>query len=330
VPRVLTVTLNPAIDMRMRFTSLQLEGLNRAQKVELEPSGKGINVARALARQGVDVTAVALLGGPFGAMLEAQLLEGQLLHAQLLEPSISSQSVTGLRLLRVPIVGETRCNVKVLDLERSAVTELNAPGPQVSDSELEDLRQTLRREVNTDDVVVLSGSLPTNVPMETYANLIRELSSLGAKTYFDADGAALQAGLAARPFLIKPNRLEAETLLKMTIESRDDALDATRRFQTLGAQAVVLSLGADGAMFVSETEAVFVQPPTVQVQSTVGSGDALLSGVIAAQLQGLSWPETARYATAVAAARVASISLEFPEAHEIAALLERVRVSPVT
>jgi 1-phosphofructokinase len=320
VPRVLTVTLNPAIDMRMRFTSLQLEGLNRAQNVQLEPSGKGINVARALARQGVDVTAVALLGGPFGAMLEAQLLE----------PSISGQSAQGLRLLRVPIAGETRCNVKVLDLERSAVTELNAPGPQVSDSELEDLRQTLRREVNAGDLVVLSGSLPANVPVETYANLIRELSSLGAKTYFDADGAALQAGLAARPFLIKPNRLEAETLLKMTIESRDDALDATRRFQTLGAQAVVLSLGADGAMFVSETEAVFVQPPTVQVQSTVGSGDALLSGVIAAQLQGLSWPETARYATAVAAARVASSNLEFPEAHEIAALLERVRVSPVT
>ena len=303
------MTLNPAIDMRMRFASLQLEGLNRAQDVQLEPSGKGINVARALARQGFDVTAVALLGGPFGVMLESQL------H--------------GLRLLRVPIAGETRCNVKVFDLERSAVTELNAPGPQVSESELEALRRTLRREVNAADLVVLSGSLPTNALVETYADLIRELSSLGAKTYFDADGTALQAGLGAKPFLIKPNRLEAETLLKMTIESSADALEAARRLQTLGAQHVVLSLGADGAMFVSDTEAVFVQPPTVYVQSTVGSGDALLSGVIAAQLQGLSWPETARYATAVAAARVASIGIEFPEPHEIAALLERVQVSPV-
>jgi 1-phosphofructokinase len=251
--RVLTVTLNPAIDMRMRFASLQLEGLNRAQAVELEPSGKGINVARALARQGVEVTAVALLGGPFGTMLEAQLLE----------QSISSLSGPGLRLLRVPIAGETRCNVKVLDLGRSAVTELNAPGPKVSESELEDLRQTLRREVKAGDLVVLSGSLPANVPVETYANLIRELSSLGAKAYFDADGAALQAGLAAQPSLIKPNRLEAETLLNMTIKSPADALEAAQRFQTLGAQAVVLSLGADGALFVSGTEAVFVQPPTV-------------------------------------------------------------------
>lgn len=319
MPRVLTVTLNPAIDMRMRFASLQLEGLNRAQDVQLEPSGKGINVARALARQGFDVTAIALLGGPFGVMLETQLLE----------QSISSQSVPGLHLLRVPIAGETRCNVKVLNLERSAVTELNAPGPQVSEPELEDLRQTLRHEVNAGDLIVLSGSLPAGVPGTTYANLIRELSSLGAKTYFDADGPALRAGLGAQPFLIKPNRLEAETLLQMEIESPADAHEAARRLQALGAQAVVLSLGADGALFVSGAEAVFAQPPAVQVQSTVGSGDALLSGVISAQLQGLSWPETARYATAVAAARVASISLEFPTPLEIATLLERVQVSPI-
>jgi 1-phosphofructokinase len=300
--------------MRMRFASLQLEGLNRAQDVQLEPSGKGINVARALARQGVEVTAVALLGGPFGVLLEQ---------------SISSQSVHGLRLLRVPIAGETRCNVKVLNLERSAVTELNAPGPQIHESELEHLRQTLRREVNAGDLVVLSGSLPANMPVATYANLIRELSSLGAKTYFDADGAALRAGLEAHPFLIKPNRLEAETLLNMTIKSPTDALEAARRLQGLGAQQMVLSLGADGALFVSRDQAVFAQPPAVQVHSTVGSGDALLSGVVAAQLQGLSWLETARYATAVAAARVASVSLEFPRPPEVAALLERVRISPV-
>ena len=318
MPRVLTVTLNPAIDMRMRFASLELEGLNRAQDVQLEPSGKGINVARALARQGFDVTAVALLGGPFGAMLESQLLE----------QSISSP-LHGLRLLRVPIAGETRCNVKVLNLERTAVTELNAPGPEVSTSELEELRRTLQREVRAGDLVVLSGSLPTNAPVATYANLIHELSRLGARTYFDADGAALQVGLAAQPFLIKPNRLEAETLLTMTIESPAEALEAARRLQTLGAQHAVLSLGGDGALFVSNDQAVFAKPPAVQVHSTVGGGDALLSGVVAAQLQGLSWLETARYATAVAAARVASIGLEFPESHEITAFLERVQVSPV-
>jgi 1-phosphofructokinase len=91
----------------------------------------------------------------------------------------------------------------------------------------------------------------------------------------------------------------------------------------------VLSCGENGAVFVSSTEAVFAQPPAIQVHSTVGSGDALLSGVVVAQLQGLSWLETARYATALAAARVASINLEFPAPHEIAALLERVQVSPV-
>jgi 1-phosphofructokinase len=331
MPRVLTVTLNPAIDMRMRFGQVHLEGLNRAQDVQLEPSGKGINVARALVRQGVEVTAVALLGGPFGLMLESQLVKSQLLGqllGQSLGPAKSGRSISELRLLRVPIAGETRCNVKVHNLERGAVTELNAPGPTVSASELEALWQTLQHEVRAGDLVVLSGSLPTGVPPETHAKLIRELSSLGAKTYFDAEGTALQFGIEAKPFLIKPNQLEAEAVLNMRIHSQEDALEAAQRFQRLGAELVVLSLGAGGAVFVSRTEAVFAQPPSVQVHSTVGSGDALLSGVIVAQLQNLSWPETARYATAVAAARVASTKLEFPEAPEIATLLEGVRVSP--
>jgi 1-phosphofructokinase len=338
VPRVLTLTLNPAIDMRMRFGRLQPEGLNRAQEVQLEPSGKGINVARALARQGVDVTAIALLGGPFGAMLEAQLLEQSISGQSISGQSISGQSISGqsissqstLRLLRVPIAGKTRCNVKVLDLEHSAVTELNAPGPAVSQAELENLMRTVKLEVRTGDLVVLSGSLPTGVPLETYAKLIRECSNLGAKTYLDADGAALQFGLEAKPFLIKPNRLEAETLLELKIDSRAAALEAASRFQALGAEQVVLSLGADGALFVSGSETIFTQPPTVKVHSTVGSGDAMLSGVVAAQTTGLSWTETARYATAVAAARVASSSLEFPAAHEIAALLGQVQCSAVT
>jgi 1-phosphofructokinase len=323
VPRVLTVTLNPAIDMRMRFAQVQLEVLNRAQAVELEPSGKGINVARALTRQGFAVTAVAMLGGPFGAMLEA-LLEPEL------EQLPAQESTRGMRLLRIPITGETRCNIKVLDLQRSAISELNAPGPKVNETELEDLRQTLRREVNAGDLVVLSGSLPTGLPVETYANLIRELSSLGAKTYFDADGAAFKAGLAAKPFLIKPNRFEAETLLGIKIQSRPDALAAARRLQSLGAQQVVLSLGADGALFASSDESIFAQPPGIQVHNTVGSGDALLSGVIGARLRNLSWSETARYASAVAAARVASISLEFPSGAEIQNLLGYVQIDSVT
>jgi 1-phosphofructokinase len=323
VPRVLTVTLNPAIDMRMRFAQVQLEVLNRAQTVELEPSGKGINVARALARQGFAVTAVAMLGGPFGAMLE-QLLEPEL------EPGFAPESTRGLRLLRIPITGETRCNIKVLDLQRSAISELNAPGPKVNETELEELRQMLRHEVNAGDLVVLSGSLPTGLPVETHANLIRELSSLGAKTYFDADGAAFQAGLAAKPFLIKPNRLEAETLLGIKIQSPPDALAAARRLQSLGAQHVVLSLGADGALFASSDESVFARPPSVQIHNTVGSGDALLSGVVAARLQNLSWSETARYASAVAAARVASSSLEFPSTAEIQNLLGYVQINSIT
>jgi 1-phosphofructokinase len=310
MPRLLTVTLNPAIDLRLRFETIQPGGLNRARDVALEPSGKGINVARALARQGLEVTALALLGGPFGTLLEESL-----------------RSSDGLHLVRVPIAGETRCNVKALDQSRSAVTELNAPGPTIRPAELEMLRETLRSEVRAGDLVVLSGSLPVGVPADTYASLLRDLSSLGAETFLDADGEALRAGLAMAPFVIKPNRLEAQTLLGLPIVSRQDALEAARRFLALGARHVVLSLGADGAMFATKTETVFAKPPAVPVHSTVGSGDALLSGVVAARTRNLTWTETARYATAVAAARVTAEHLEFPDPVEIQALLGRVEIS---
>jgi 1-phosphofructokinase len=331
---VLTVTLNPAIDMRMRFAQVQPEHLNRAQDVQLEPSGKGINVARALHRQGFDVTALALLGGPFGAMLEQMVLEAARLEQDrikaLLERHASIRPmISGLRLLRVSIAGETRCNVKALNLERAAVTELNAPGPKVSESELQALRHSLQHELKAGDLVVFSGSLPTGVPATTYADLMGQVSGLGGLNFFDADGAALKAGLKAKPFLIKPNRVEAESLLNMTIQSPAEMLEAARRFQALGAQHVVLSLGAEGALFAAPEQTVFAQPPLVNVHSTVGSGDALLSGLIAAKLQNLPWPEAARYATAVAAARVASESLEFPSESEIQTLLDQVQVRTV-
>lgn len=306
--RVITVTLNPAIDMKMIFREPQIGGLNRAERVHLEPSGKGVNVSRALRSQGIATIAVALLGGPFGAMIKDEL------------------EAAHLPLICIPTAGATRCNVKVIDAESGASTEFNAPGPSIAPEELESLKAALRDNVGMDDLVVFSGSIPNNLKASIYADLITEAQALGARTVLDADRAALRQALAAHPFLVKPNQHEAEELLGVVIDTSERALEAARLIQARGVPHVVLSLGAKGAIFLSPTEAYLVVPPRVRPRSTVGSGDALLSGVLCGIVRGWSWGEGARYATALAAARTQNEGIDFPNSTEIERHLEQVQV----
>ncbi len=310
-PSVITITLNPALDMTMRFQQPQLGELNRAETVSLEPSGKGVNVSRALQAQGVVAKTILPLGGAFGAMIQDALLAAH------------------LPLLSVPIAGQTRCNVKVIDLASGTSTEFNAPGPQIAPDELEALKVILRGAIGVDDLVVFSGSLPGDLPSGVYADLIHEVHALGARAILDADRDALRDALPARPYLIKPNRREAEALLGTTIDTNELALEAARRIQARGVAHVVLSLGADGAIFLSPTEAYLATPPQVRAHGTVGSGDALLAGAVAALVRGWSWSRTARYATAVATARTAMEGIEFPDQSQIEPYLDRVQLIPL-
>jgi 1-phosphofructokinase family hexose kinase len=307
--RVITVTLNPALDMKSHVSNPRLAELNRARFVQLESSGKGINVARALQRQGMPVKAVAFLGGHFGTMLEAGL------------------RLPDLELIRVSIQGETRCNVKVIDTVTGATTEFNAPGPHIHPHEIQALETALIQTTSAGDVVVFSGSLPANLEPDTYARLIELVRKAGAKAVLDADGPALRNALEAKPYLVKPNRLEAEVLLGKTIHSVQDAIKAARQIQSLGATCVVLSLGAEGAVFVADGEHHFVQPPPLRPRATVGCGDALLAGTLIARLRGQTWAQTARFATATAAARAINQTADFPQPHDVQALLSDVTVT---
>ncbi|ADD28030.1 1-phosphofructokinase family hexose kinase [Meiothermus ruber] len=306
---VITLTLNPALDVKMRFSAPRLGALNRAQRMDVEPSGKGINVARALARLGIRVRAVAPLGGSFGLAIE------QLVLAE-----------TGLELIGVQITESTRCNLKVIDANSSEVTEFNAPGPALTREEWKRIEAALFEPLEEGDQVVLAGSLPAGASSTVYASLVQKTHEIGASALLDTAGAALREALPARPFLVKPNRLEAEELLGLPIRDRKDAIWAAQRIQALGAQHVVLSLGGDGAVFLSPKEGVWAHPPRVQVKSTVGCGDALLAGVVAGILHQRPWPDGARFATALAAARAGGEGVEFPDLNRVKALIGEVRL----
>ncbi|HEU4742956.1 MAG TPA: 1-phosphofructokinase [Meiothermus sp.] len=301
-----TLTLNPALDLRMRLAHPRLGELNRAQSVALEPSGKGLNVARALARQHFPVRAVLPLGGLFGQVVE--------------------QLALGIELAAVPIAGATRCNVKVADTSSGSVTEFNAPGPTLQPTEWEAVQKSLFAPLRPGDAVVLAGSLPPGLQSDTYAELTTQLVTRGARVFLDTEGESLRIGLEARPHLIKPNREEAEHLLGTPIQATREALEAARALQAKGAERVVLSLGAEGAVFVGPEGAVLAAPPQIQPYSTVGCGDALLAGAVAGLTQGLTWAEVARQATAWAVARALVRGSEFPTLQEVQGVIGDVMV----
>lgn len=309
--KAVTVTLNPAVDQRQWVGAPRLQAFNRAEQVAYEASGKGINVARALHGLGRPVVALAPLGGLFGQFIEAAL------------------SAEGLGLRAHPIAGETRLNVKVMD-SAGRSTEFNTPGPALSAAEQGRLWGLLEAEIVPGAPAVLAGSLPPGVPTGLYADWTRRLQALGARVCVDASGEALRAALAAGPDLIKPNRQEAEALLGRAITGVLDALGAARQLQSLGASQVALSLGEAGAVFLNEPslgeQAVLAVPPAVPVRSTVGCGDALLAGLVAAQMGGLPWPEAARQATALAAARAVNDGPAFVDAELARRLAADVRV----
>jgi len=299
-----TLTPNPALDMRMRFINPHLGELNRAESVILEPSGKGLNVARALAQLGQPARAILPLGGLFAPIFDTV--------------------VEQVKLVKVPIGGATRCNVKVIDQEGN-LTEFNAPGPTLGAEEWEKVEEALLNDVTPGDAVVLSGSLPRGVSVQRYLRLMERLRTKEARVCLDAEGESLRLGLQAQPFLVKPNRKEAQELLGQPIDTIKRAAEAARTIKTLGPELVVLSLGAKGAIFLGEG-CIYAIPPSIRPNTTTGCGDSLLAGTLAGLAQNLPWPEIARHATALAVARALAQRPIFPTPEDVKAVAGDIRI----
>jgi 1-phosphofructokinase len=292
--RIITLTLNPALDITQVHTGVKLGAMNRAQSAFIEASGKGINVAQAAAKLGTSSVAIAPLGDVIGQAISSLLVEGN------------------FELVKIPIAGSSRCNFKLLD--GSQITEFNASGPSLDLIEWQTLETTLLKRVQNDSVVVLAGSLPRGIQSTVYADLARKIQLRGARVVIDAEGSALELALKAEPWLVKPNRIEAEMLLGTKIQDLSDAVAAARKIQSLGAQNVLLSLGGEGSIMLTKYTCLQASPPRVQVKNTVGCGDALLAGTIVGITQNMDWTESLRYGTAVALARALMLSPSFPTA----------------
>ncbi len=308
---IITCTYNPALDQTLFVRQVQLGEVNRFTESQLDPAGKGVNVARMAHRLGWPTIAFGFLGGEIGLIIE-RALESEGVH---------------FHFTRVP--GLTRLNVTVVDQSTERATSFYGPGPRIEPSDMDRLNDLMGFWLQTGRVLVLSGSLPRGISPSEYARAITDAKARGVATILDADGEALREGLKAGPTLIKPNRREAEGLLGRSLPDLPSLVDGAREMISRGVSSVVISMGPEGAVAVDASGAWKATPLRVGHGSTVGSGDSMVAGLAVAMASGAGLHEGLRMGTAAGAATAMAPGTALGTAEQVKTLINEVKIERV-
>ena len=255
---IYTVTLNPSIDYLVEVESFQMGKVNRTSYDAKFPGGKGINVSRVLKRLGNSTTALGFIGGQTGEFVK-RFLRQEEIFTDFTE-----------------IAGDTRINIK---LKTGLETEINSQGPVISKGNYQQLFSQIE-QLNNNDILILSGSIPPSVPSDVYEAMARTCSQNGIKVVVDTSGKELLNVLPHRPFLIKPNHHELGELFSTEISTIDDAREYGAKLVEAGAQNVIVSMAGQGAVLCSGGESFSANVPKGNVINSVGAGDSMVAGFI--------------------------------------------------
>ena len=303
------VCLNPSFDKTVEVDALALGEVNRIRSVRVDMGGKGVNVAAVARRLGLDALCIGCMGEQ-GAQHFTRLMDEEGLPH---------------RFLTVP--GAVRTNLKVVSRDGKGVTELNEPGAPLSGKAMEDFFALAKEEAARSEYVVLTGSLPPGCPDNTYGELIRAMG--GTRCILDAGGPVLRLGAEAGPFLIKPNLAELEQALGAQLRTLRAIRDAALIFLRKGASHVVVSMGAMGAMYVSEARTLYAPALRVEARSTVGAGDAMVGGMLLGLQRSGDMAQAFRYGIAAGAASVMTEGTQLIHPEDFERLVSQVKVQEV-
>lgn len=279
---IYTVTLNPSLDYIMHLDTMNINAVNRSLKEEIYPGGKGINVSIVLNNLRIPNKALGFIAGFTGKEIERIMTNlGSNCDFITLDHGLS------------------RINVK---LEAKKETEINGMGPQITPADLKELFTKLD-EIQEGDFLVLAGSIPSNVPDSIYQDIMKELAHKNINVVVDATKDLLKNVLKYKPFLIKPNHIELAEMFNVEINSDEEIVTYARKLQEMGAQNVLISMGEDGSILITnEGEVVKISVPKGTVINTVGSGDSMVAGFIAGYLKSKDLKEALKFATATGSA----------------------------
>ena len=304
-PKVLTVTVNPALDVAVTVEYLVPDHKLRATDHRREPGGGGINVSRVLHRLDVPSRAFLVAGGPTGDEIV------DLVAAEGIAPDVHR------------IDGTTRESIAITDDKRDEQYRIVLPGPRVEDHDA--IRERIVELAAEATVIVLSGSLPPGVPDDFYATICAALD--GATTVVDTKGEALAAVVAGTADVVKPSRRELASLVDWVPADEDEIVLAARQVLARGdVGALAVSLGKDGALLVEASgTTTFYEPLEVEVRSTVGAGDSMVAGIVAGLATGEPLADAVRVGVAAGSATVLTPGTELCRREDVERLLPQVR-----
>lgn len=286
---IYTVTLNPSIDYVIKVDNLTKGKVNRVSEEHVYPGGKGINVTRILKSLDNDNIALGFVSG----------FTGDYIVNSLKDLNLKSEFIKVKE-------GFTRINVKIKSNEE---TEINGQGPKISEEELKEFYAIIDRLVDG-DILILSGSIPSCLDEKLYEKIMERVNSKDIKVVVDATKNLLLNVLKYRPFLIKPNNHELAEMFDVELKSTEDVIFYARKLKEMGAQNVLISMGGDGALLVSEDDEVFISTVAKgEVVNSVGAGDSMVAGFVSGYLKTGSYEEALRLGAASGGATAFSSDL---------------------
>lgn len=305
---IITVTLNPALDKTLTLPGFAVNTVNRVQHIRLDPGGKGINVSKAVKALGGKTLCLGVLGGAPGGYIKSALDALELPNDMV---------ITG---------EQTRTNIKIIDPVLQTNTDINEPGSPITSKTLSAVWTRLIQMVKPGDTVVFAGKNPPGMADDLLARWIRQLKALDVRICVDTVGEPMRLALEEGPDIIKPNKSELSELLGTRMVTDSQILDAAKGLVAKGVGLAAVSMGADGAIFVTKDQILRGYCPKVSVVSTVGAGDAMMAALAHYSVAGCSLEEMARRSIAVASAAVMCSGSQPAELDKILPLIDKIRI----
>lgn len=280
--KIITLTLNPAFDIHCFAEGFKPYGESVVDIMSKDAGGKGVNISRALMENGTENRAVLIVGNANGAEF------------------LSMLKADGLTSEAVFVNGRIRENITIHESNKPE-TRISFRGFSCEKEILKKIKEVIG-EVDVNTVVTMTGSLPVGITGADVLSLLGELKEKGAKIVIDSKSITLGELISFRPWLIKPNRDEAEIYTGKRIDSAKDALKIAEELHTLGIANVIISLGGEGAVLASDEGMFYSKAPSIEAVSTIGAGDSMIAGFIQGEADGETSEEKLKRAVAFGSA----------------------------
>lgn len=299
---IYTITLNPSIDYILEIDEFLDGETNRSKSEEKIAGGKGIMVSKVLKNLDVDSINLGFLGGFTGNFIREKLNELEI------EENF------------IKIEDDSRINIK---LKNDKESEINAIGPIIKESEIEEFLNYLD-ELEEDDFVIISGSIPKSLGEDFYRVIVNLLEMNNVRFALDTTGKKLYKLSAYKPFLIKPNKKELEEIFGRKLENDGNIIECAEKLIEQGVENIIVSLGEDGSIFLDENNIYKAKAISGKVVSTFGCGDSMVGGYIYGYMEGFSKLDSFKFA--VAAASATAFSQDIGKKESILDLLDDVEI----